>query len=360
MAKRTTTEDFDVSDLTPTKIAKVHGVVVGEVSPVKESKKNSTCKYFQGQLSDGKKTVRMISFEPKLRQDLQKAKETQQEIALDNVCVQQNKLHQDTLEIVIGSRSSVTKSPKKFQISDNALNEFSISNVSTIEEIRELTVNQHIDIVGKVFDIQPTEKLTSKSGDKKLNKQDLTLGDCTACCRCVAWENHIGVLEEDRSYRFNNVTVRSFNGVKYLSLSEASTITAIDDIGEIVEEYPNEGQTLKVVEAEIHGVLNIEEYKSCMSCQAKVVEVNMGIGQCGKCGMKMKITRCENSTVARLLLTDTDDNKHKVTAFSKVIADIVKDSSGLDTSEKLLNNTKKIKFTLKQDIVSAVSFFTSS
>ena len=35
----------------------VHGVVVGEVSPVKTSSKNRAVKYFDGRFSDGKKTV---------------------------------------------------------------------------------------------------------------------------------------------------------------------------------------------------------------------------------------------------------------------------------------------------------------
>lgn len=44
----------------------VHGVVGGQVSPLKTSKTKSGVRYFDGFFSDGKKMVRMISFNPKL------------------------------------------------------------------------------------------------------------------------------------------------------------------------------------------------------------------------------------------------------------------------------------------------------
>ena len=49
----------------------VHGVVLGTVSPVKTSTLNRGVKYFDGTFSDGKKTLRMVSFEPKLRGQLE-------------------------------------------------------------------------------------------------------------------------------------------------------------------------------------------------------------------------------------------------------------------------------------------------
>ena len=48
----------------------VHGVLVGEVSPIKTSRKRNNVKYFEGQCSDRKKTVRLVTFEPKLRGQL--------------------------------------------------------------------------------------------------------------------------------------------------------------------------------------------------------------------------------------------------------------------------------------------------
>ena len=59
---------MDVSDVkASTSSGTVHGVFVGELSPVKTSSKNRAVKYFDGRFSEGKKTVRLVSFDPNLR-----------------------------------------------------------------------------------------------------------------------------------------------------------------------------------------------------------------------------------------------------------------------------------------------------
>ena len=56
--------ELDVSDIEEScDSATVHGVVV-ELSPVKASGKDSAKKYFTEKLSDGKKTVKLVSFDP--------------------------------------------------------------------------------------------------------------------------------------------------------------------------------------------------------------------------------------------------------------------------------------------------------
>ena len=57
--------EIDVSEVCESKGATVHGVLVGELSPVKNSCSKEGVRLFEG----SKKTVQMVSFEPKLRGD---------------------------------------------------------------------------------------------------------------------------------------------------------------------------------------------------------------------------------------------------------------------------------------------------
>ena len=58
---------MEVSDIKPSSSSvAVHGIVVGEVLPIKASRKNCETKYFEGKLTDGRKTVWVLSFDPKL------------------------------------------------------------------------------------------------------------------------------------------------------------------------------------------------------------------------------------------------------------------------------------------------------
>ena len=45
----------------------------------------------------------------------------------------------------------------------------------------------------------------------------------------------MGSLVEDKSYGLNDATVRSYNGINYLSMGSKSTITPIDDIADIAQ-----------------------------------------------------------------------------------------------------------------------------
>jgi len=56
------------------------------------------------------------------------------------------------------------------------------------------------------------------------------------------WEKQIPLVEDRKSYKLNNVTVRSFNGTKHISLGENSLVEEIEDIGEVADDVnPEDG-----------------------------------------------------------------------------------------------------------------------
>lgn len=357
--------EFDVSEIAPTKSATVHGIFVGETSPVKCSKSNSSVKYFHTRLTDGKKTVRVVSFEPKLRSDIEKAREDGVEVAVSKCSVQKGKrpggTECDDLEIIVGSRTNLSKSPKKFKVDETSIASCSSTSsgateIRALEEVGDLAVNQRVTLTAKVVDVKASETVHSKMSGQ-LKKQEVTLADCTAACRAVVWESAVGTVKEDQTYKFMNVTIRSFNGAKFISLSPQSTIEEVADIGEVVDDDVEEGGGgIKVVKGEVVGVVSCERYVSCMECKAKVVDVTATIGACTKCGMKMKLSRCPQRLVARLRIEDEAGATYTVTAFQQPIDDIIRNQEGADDTEKLLS-APVMKFTItKDDILSAVTF----
>ena len=56
------------------------------------------------------------------------------------------------------------------------------------------------------------------------------MADSTPACRCVLWEAHTDEVEEGNSYKLENVTVRSFNGSKYLSAGEKAVIKSVQGL----------------------------------------------------------------------------------------------------------------------------------
>ena len=73
-------------------------------------------------------------------------------------------------------------------------------------------------------------------------------------------------LTEDESYSFKKVSVRTYDGVKYLSVSEKSTIEEISDIGEgITLESNEEIDSVSAIVGELSTVISAEEYLSCVN-----------------------------------------------------------------------------------------------
>ena len=189
--------DMDVSEIKIGKAVTVHGAVVGCISPVRVSKKKEDVKYFDSVLTDGKKAVRFISFEPRLRETLMKAKEVGDGVVVANCIVQKRKGYacEDDLEIVAGAKTTVVNSPKKFRIDDNLVlpagaTPDTVTTVSSLEQIATIAINQHLTIKAKVKSVQPIEKIMTRAGNL-IDKQEVILADLDAACRCVLWDKHV-------------------------------------------------------------------------------------------------------------------------------------------------------------------------
>ncbi len=84
LGKRERTEqDWDVSEVEECPSATVHGVVT-QVSPVKTSRRNPSVRYFDGRITDGKKSVRVVCFDPSMRSALEDARATSSSISVEN------------------------------------------------------------------------------------------------------------------------------------------------------------------------------------------------------------------------------------------------------------------------------------
>ena len=73
--------------------------------------------------------------------------------------------------------------------------------------------------------------------------------DITASSWGVSWEQYLHQLKEDGSYKIFKATVRSFNGAKYLLLSDKAVITTVGDMGNVIDESTYDGRgDINVVE----------------------------------------------------------------------------------------------------------------
>ena len=141
--------------------------------------------------------------------------------------------------IFVNTTTSVMKSPKKFKVSKEDIGILQLSQspvLGTLEEVKDAAENQRITISGKILSLSAPEEILAKTSGRKFSKQDFTLADSTAALRGVAWKDHFNALKVDSCDKIVSATMRSFNGAKYVSLGEKSTIEHLDYISDVMGE----------------------------------------------------------------------------------------------------------------------------
>lgn len=318
--------------------ATVHGVMT-ELSPVKVSRKNASVRYCDCRMTDGKSSVRMVCFEPSLRNALESARKKKEAVSVVGCSVKQARNKEERVEIIASKRSTIVPSPRKYAIPEAAM----ICNGSVqLSQVEDLSVGHKVSVSVKVNSMSDGETVTTRDG-VKIRKQDCIVGDSSASLKLVLWEEDVGCMDKGMSYKVDEAVVKCFDGIEYLSVGKLSAIEKIDDIGEVMEadeeEEENElclsASTRRgcVVEGEINGVLTCGEYHSCISCKSKVKELNDIIGECSRYKMVMKIAKCSSGSMAKVLIGDKEE---PATMFENVIAKIVDGVTGDGLSMKLL------------------------
>ena len=70
--KKRKEDTWDVSNIEES-FAAIVSELITQVSPIKSSEKNANVRYFNGRISDGKQTARIICFDPSLHQAVDQA-----------------------------------------------------------------------------------------------------------------------------------------------------------------------------------------------------------------------------------------------------------------------------------------------
>ena len=323
----------DVSELTDTSPnAKVQGVLT-RLSPMK---KTSTCSYFDGQLSDGNTAVRVFGFDAGVRRKLLDFEERKQGITLSNCEIKRSRRGNE-LEILVNKRTEIAESEKVFKVEG----ETNAGKKSCLKELLGLSLFQRVTIEVKVVRV---EKALEVNGGKK--KQDILVGDETGTVRVTVWEEEIGKVKQDDSYRMSGMMVREFRGCRFLSTSkEGSRIEAIADIGDVKEESVEDereyqsNQPLQLTNARVVGVHYLDQYTSCLKCTAKVLpdQEDPELGICSKCQMLQVMDTCKVQSSAQVLMRAGDSNgTSMLRAFGKVVEEITECSASEVTKRKLI------------------------
>ena len=166
------------------------------------------------------------------------------------------------------------------------------------------------------------------------------------------WEDRIGALEQDSTYKFSELLIKVYNS-KYVSVVEQTEIVQADDLGKVEVTTSEE----KKICGEIGQVLQCEEYTSCTECYAKVRRIDAICAECTGCFTMVKLQKYSQKFVAKVKVEDEDGEDHVTTMFSNTLDKLV-DAAGStpDIMCRALMSLPKMVFTIntKNVVVEAV------
>ena len=338
----------DISELTEESInsVAVHGRIV-DISPVKTSKKDTRVKYIEGRLTDGKEVCRFVSFSPsKIKSEIDGALQlnSDESLKFENCSVKKSKIGTG-YEIVMTQRSKVACSPKKFRVDDEFMKQKVDLHGVRESSLKDIVVGDKVTVNVKILSLKEIEEVTSSRSGKTLKKQDAVVADHSQACRLVLWEELPNSVQVSKSYKITGATVKFYNGEKFLSTTENSEITEIDDLKE-VNENTIDVRKNEYFTAEIVGVISYKGFSSCISCASKVLDCCNGIGECSKCGLKVRMDKCKKSAAAKVIIEGTtkigpDLTRRTVSMFGDVIRRLQSEVTEGDGEVMLLNVGQK-------------------
>jgi hypothetical protein len=349
MAKRPL-EEISVSDINDELIEangkKEVGLcgVITQLSPVKHSKRNSRVSYFDGKMSDGTKSMRLVCFNSKLHGEIEKAKVNKESVGFTNCEIKRTNRGDDEYEVLMTGSSKMFKSSTLYDVDHHELDPENVIDVQIDEIVGDLIVdNQHVSVVAKVMRVDSPEIITTKADQRIITKQECCIADASNKCRLVLWEEDVKRVIVGKSYKFSNATVKSYDGSKYLSLSKKSELVLVDDIN-VGDFQVKEADGMRSFDGDIISIISFESYKICNTCfHGKVTNLSAVMGKCGKCSAAVKLSRCEDKSVMKVMLESSDGTKvSAVLSGNEILKKVAQVEELRNIEEDLLSSPRAV------------------
>ncbi len=290
MACKRKLEFDDMSKVEETDSTSLHGAITF-LSPMKESS-NGT-QFFNGSITDGKTTLKLVGFKPVDQDKIKDLMDKSKPIVFDDCQIRKAK-RGNNMEIMLKRSTSIGPSPKKLKVDAMCQDmPISLSELNTKNEYEKTSANVKV--------IKAKEPTVVKSLGKRV--QDIIVADATGTSRCTIWENDVGSLSEGKSYELKRFIIREFENKKYLSKGQEGSFKEIKDIGP-TEIYMEPVTEFTIEKAEIVAVQQLDKFRSCLRCKARVEPLRNNLGRCSKedCQMLQKYTTCPEQMIAKLMI----------------------------------------------------------
>ena len=325
--------------------ASLHAAVTS-LSPLKKGRNSN---YFEGTVADQSTKLRLVGFSSDQQRKLSTFFKNRTTINLKNCQIKESR-EGNKMEVMLKSNTQILQSDKIIDHSSIDSDDVNTPAFITLSELPTTQNFQRVSVTVKVIDC----KSPCYVAGEKL-KQDITIADETANAKLTVWEDYVEKLELSKSYSLRSFTVREYASNKYLSMpKEGFEVEAIDDIGAVDDDIPSVSENLMMLKsAQIIGVPQLDSYKSCLTCKARVEpdsphdQGSPQLGRCTKCEMLQRIDHCSEQMSAKLLfmISKPQGTIKPLHAFGRIIQDLAGASDPATVTREGLLTSKPVTVT---------------
>lgn len=172
--------------------------------------------------------------------------------------------------------------------------------------------------------------------------QDLEIADTTGRIQLSVWGDLISNIEESKTYKFVNVSTRSFNNIPSLTTTPKTVISNADEPLEAVSELMISPDTTQLV-GTIKQVQCVYKIK-CSACDKQLENVDETAKRikCPNCHLKSNCSDLKKNVTTRINMEDTSQNVHRLVCFQSVMESFLKEENKLE----LLQNPEQLEDSL--------------
>ena len=103
------------------------------------------------------------------------------------------------------------------------------NRLHTVKQILEADIYEIVDPKVKIITKSQSKQSVMKN-QVSMQKIDTIVADDTGTIKLILWEQLIDSVHTGLSYQFNNLTIRIFDGEKFVNSNELTTVEPLDDI----------------------------------------------------------------------------------------------------------------------------------
>lgn len=183
-----------------------------------------------------------------------------------------------------------------FQFCQNLDNQ----TTTTLEKLDEAPEDK-LTIFCKVLKLSETKVV----GRAKYNVANATIADNTGQITLDVWNNLIPQIQENKVYKFTNLSVRFWNGVRKLTTTTNSVVLETPNPlleGLEVEDTSSPYQETTLLLSRIESIESVEKYKICGHCAKRIIQVQGLLVNCDHCHHKLRASSCPTKLSASIVV----------------------------------------------------------